>query len=163
MIFINWLKNTIIVTIIALFILVTSINNFPTSVSESYAGLIYSSSTKNIEEHITITLNGTLERNLFIEGQFTGLLTVGNDLSYIVNMTKDKHFWGYIQHQEKDELIRIGRVYTTEDFKLIYINLDEINEKYNSQCNIVGPASNRKEGLIVMLKVLEPWYGYEFR
>lgn len=159
----NWLKNIFIGIILGLFILVTSINNFPTSVSESYVGLIYSSSAENIEEHITISLNGTLERNLFIEDQFTGLLTVGNDLSYIVNMTKNEHFRGYIQYQEKDEVIRIGSVYTTEDFKLIYINLDEINEKYNSHCNIVGPASNRNEGLIVMLKVLEPWYGDDFR
>jgi len=159
----NLLKNTIIVTIIALFILVTSINNFPKSVSESYTGLIYSSSAENIEEPVTITLNGTLERNIFTEDQFTGLLTVGNELSYRVNMIKNDHFRGNIQHQEKDEVIRIGSVYTTEDFKLIYINLDEINEKYNSHCNIVGPASNRNEGLIVMLKVLEPWYGYEFR
>lgn len=118
--------------------------NVPLTVTKYYDGVIYSENG-DVEEEVVIALYGKAYGNLFGDNRFEGKITVDNGREYDIWLVGDNQLHGIITDEISGSKQKIAEVYTSGDFKLFTGTFKEINEKYNTECDVTGPASNSAE------------------
>lgn len=121
----------------------------PFEASKFYDGFVYSPDGK-VAEAATISIHGQVDRNLFEDNIFVGTIKVSDSVTYDFKMTKSKsddYYHGVVLSKESNYTEIVGRVITTKDFEFIQAKFDQLDEKYNADTLIVGPASSLEEGL----------------
>lgn len=121
----------------------------PFEASKLYNGYIYSTDG-SVAEKTTITIHGKVDRSFAKDSIFLGTIKVSDDIDYDFKMTKDDGYYhGVILSKESNYTEVVGSVSTSADFKLIWAKFDKMDEKYNADTYVVGPASSVEEGLSI--------------
>jgi len=86
-------------------------------------------------------------------------MIVDEDLKYEIKLREeDKNYFELLTAKGKNyiELKSIGTIMTSVEFDEIWVNLDDINEKYNiTERYISGPVKNMKEANDIASRIVE--------
>lgn len=121
----------------------------PFEASKLYNGIVYSADG-SVEEETIITIHGQVDRSIISDSIFLGTIKASDGISYDFKMVKskgDNYYHGVVLSKESNYTEIVGRVTTSKDFELILAKFDKIDEKYNADTFLVGPASSIEEGL----------------
>lgn len=127
----------------------------PAKIHKELPALIYSTD-KKFEQHTTIAIEGTAYPSLTGKDKLIGKLTVDHDLQYEVKLEYNGDYYFYTllnPHHPDKELETIGTVYVSKSVDLIWFMSKDINERYNIDGYVFGPAGNYTEAekLIIQL------------
>lgn len=121
---------------------------FPHVIKESYSSIVYSIESK-FEKQTIVAIKGKLHKNVFVENVFVGEMIIDENLRYDINLKSDgQKYFGALLTEDSDflRLETIGSVMTSTNFDKIWIQLDDMNDKYYlTEGYISGPATNSKE------------------
>jgi hypothetical protein len=149
-----WILGCIAILIIIYFIIDY---HQPKGIDLKYNGVIYSNETE-FEKQTIVLIKGELYKNLFGNDIFIGVLTTDQDLKYEINLKElDKKYFGLLTSKDNYGFLNsIGSVMTSSNFDKVWIQLDEINEKYDiTEGYISGPASTIEEANNIASRILE--------
>jgi len=150
----KWISIAGIIVIIA----VAYLYHQPKPMDFTYESVIYSNES-DFEKQTIVKLKGNYYRNLFGKNVWIGELVADVDLRYEVKLEKmdrTKYFSILTRNEPKGHLTTIGSVMTSKNFDKVWLQLDDINEKYNIiEGYIGGPAGNKYEGNDVASKIIK--------
>ncbi|MCR8656235.1 hypothetical protein [Paenibacillus endoradicis] len=116
----------------------------PQYVELSFNSVIFSLDS-DFEKSIEVSMKGELYKSLVGNGMFRGELSAEEDLKYNVKLTEEGNlFEGFIIVKDSNKnTIIIGTVNVSPKLDKIWIQLDDVNERYSlTEGYIAGPASN---------------------
>ncbi|RIX53680.1 hypothetical protein D3P08_09675 [Paenibacillus nanensis] len=129
----------------------------PERIEREHKSVIYSVEN-DFEKQTSIALEGNYYRNLFGRDVFIGKLMTDDDLEYEIKLYDEGgNFQGSITTLNSNNVTEtIGSVMTSRHFDNVWVQLDNINERYNlSDGYITGPATTKEEANQVALKMQE--------
>lgn len=130
----------------------------PQHVETTFNSVIYSIDSR-FEKQTTVTFKGTLYKKLWGQNVFSGVLLVDDNMKYEVKLKKDNHYYFEVLFAENPDYLvlnSLGSIMLSNDFKMIWIQLDDINEKYNlNEGYVSGPATNMEEGNRIAKSIME--------
>lgn len=148
----------IIIALIILFLILFLYLLYPKSITfeHTYNGIIYSTDN-NFEKKTKIILEGTIYRYILQKDEFIGKIVVDDDISQNIKMKEHSNkFVGLFSTTDKEGYTRtLGSIQTSSDLSLIWLNLEEIDERYKSTCYVSGPANNKAEGNKIAENILK--------
>ena len=124
----------------------------------NYSSTIYS--TENMFEKPTIiSIRGNQYKSLFRSDILIGKVTVDGDLKYEIKLKREDNRYfeilTNINHEHHSTISR-GSIMVSTDFHRVWLQLDDINEKYNLVDGYVsGPAKNIEEAKVVARSIVE--------
>lgn len=121
----------------------------PDWIEREHQSVIYSFE-QQFEKKTTVVLEGEHYRNLFGREVFIGKLKTDEDLEYEIKLTEQgSGFFGILTTLDNYKAIEtIGSVMTSGDFDNVWIQLDDINERYGfseAEGYVAGPADTKEE------------------
>lgn len=127
----------------------------PDPLEKEYSSIIYSPDS-GFERKTTVQLSGTKYQSLFGRDYFTGRLTVDNDLNYEIRLEwSERYYFGTIADFDAAGLLHTsGSVMSSDRFEKVWIQLNDINQRYNLTGYVSGPADNLMEGNEVAKQIL---------
>lgn len=128
----------------------------PFEASKFYNGFVYSPDGK-VAEETQITIHGEVDRNLFEDNIFVGTVKISDKLSYDFKMTQSKgddYYHGVVLSKESNYTEIVGRVTTSKDFELILAKFDQLDEEYNADTLVVGPAGSLEEAINISEQIM---------
>lgn len=119
----------------------------PHPIEVSLSSIIYSNDS-DFEKTTMVTLKGDLYKSLIGNGIVKGELSTDEDLTYKVTLKQESNTYsGFLYEWDSNKNIRsIGSIMATKELDKIWLQLDEINERYSlTEGYIAGPAHTIKE------------------
>ncbi|WP_159888700.1 hypothetical protein [Paenibacillus puerhi] len=117
-------------------------------IDNEISGLVYSNETK-LERETSINIQGTLHKKFLNRNVFLGKLNMDNDIVYDIKLLHgDNSYFGLFTSEERylGILKTTGSILISNNLDKTWIQLDEINSKYNLNDGYVsGPAKNIEE------------------
>ena len=155
------MKKKWIVSSIIVIVLIYALYDYhrPKYVELSFNSVIYSIDS-NFEKSIVVSMKGDRYNSRIGNGMFLGELSVDEDLKYNVKLTENgNRYAGSIFAKDSNEnTITIGLVDISHDLDKIWIQLDDINERYSlseGYGHVVGPASTAIEANEIARMIIE--------
>lgn len=149
-----------IFTIIILILIMTGFYMIPIKIEKEFDGYMYAHNS-NFEKATKIKLKGELFRNILQNHKFYGIVEA-DGITHKVSMTRAlEHGTLFRRGHYLDIIIgvndggctrTIGVVMASKDFEMIWVEFYELNEKYNGEFVIYGPAHSRKEAHEINIK-----------
>lgn len=127
----------------------------PERIERELKSVIYSFEN-DFEKQTSIALEGHYYRNLFGRDVFIGKLLTDDDLEYEIKLYDDGgSFQGSLSTLNENKVTEtIGSVMTSSLFDNVWVQLNDINERYKfSDGYISGPATTKEEANKVALKI----------
>ena len=151
-------KNLVLISIGLILVLIITYYNYakPILFEKTYDGIMYSTENK-FEKKTKISLKGDIYRNGFQEDVFQGDLIVDNNIKHKIKMEKQNgKFMGVLTAiNSNGNTVIIGSIQTSSDLSMIWFNLKELDDKYNSKLYVSAPANNMQEGNNIAEKILK--------
>jgi len=120
----------------------------PEHIEMNYSSSIYSIESK-FEKQTAISIIGDHHKKLFGKDIFIGQMIVDDDLMYEIKLEREDNKYFEILTKIDNEyhvINSIGSIMTSTGFDKIWLQLDDINEKYNLiEGYVSGPAKNMEE------------------
>lgn len=115
-------------------------------VNKEYDAIIYSYDT-DFEQKIKVQLSGQLYKGLFGKHELKGTLLVDEDLVYDFRLRSDGHHYFYhiVETMEDATLRTIGTITASQSLDHIWLMLNDINERYDIDGYVFGPAESKEE------------------
>lgn len=130
----------------------------PHKIDVEYGGIIYTNETR-FEEKTVINIHGDLYRSIFGRNAFIGELTLDKGVKHQIKLyQEDSNYFGSLTSIESEfrNIESIGSVLVSKNFDRAWIQLDEINLKYNLvEAYISGPANAIDEAKRIPISILE--------
>lgn len=148
---------TCFIALAAIIYLIVDYSN-PKHIEFTLPSTIYSVES-DYEKTTTIAIRGDQHKNKNLLGKdtFIGTMIVDNDLIYDIKLKKEDHkYFEILTKLENGTLNTIGSVMISTDYHRIWLQLDEINVKYNLVDGYIsGPAENMEEAEAVARSIVE--------
>lgn len=142
---------------ITVFVVLATVTYFywPNSINREYDSVVYSTDS-GFERRTTVQLSGTQYRALLGKRYVTGKLKADHDLSYDIRLEwNGRYYFGTIADFDAAGLLHTsGSVMGSDRFEKVWLQLNEINQRYNITGYVSGPAGNLKEGNEVARHIL---------
>ncbi|MCK8489978.1 hypothetical protein M0651_22660 [Paenibacillus sp. MBLB2552] len=156
------MKKKVIITIscFIIFVAIYLIYDYhrPQHIEVKLKGTIYSIESK-FEKQTSISIIGEHYRVLFGKDILLGKMIVDDDLVYHIKLRREdnKYFELLTKIDDEDHVIKsIGSIMTSIEFDKVWLQLDDINEKYNLiEGYVSGPAKNMEEGNGIATSIIE--------
>ncbi|CAM4480242.1 hypothetical protein U9M73_12910 [Paenibacillus phoenicis] len=155
------MKKRVIITLCCIFLIVILYLTYdfhrPRHVEVSLRSTIYSVETE-FEKQTQISIIGEHYKVLFGKDRFIGKMIVDNDLVYDIKLKREgnKYFETLTKNNEFHVLNSIGSIMTSADFNKVWLQLNDINERYHlTEGYVSGPAGNKNEANQVARNILE--------
>jgi|GEM_PF-5296357 len=119
----------------------------PRYVELSFNSVIFSLKS-DFENSIVVSMKGDQYNSRIGNGMFIGELSIDGDLRYNVKLTEEGKLYAgsIIAKDSNNNTINIGSVDVSHDLDKIWLQLDNINERYSlSEGYIAGPANSASE------------------
>lgn len=130
----------------------------PYKIDVEYGGIIYSNETK-FEKKTVINIHGDLYKSLFGRNAFNGELILDKEVKHNIKLyQEDNNYFGILTSIESEfkNIETIGSVLISNNFDRAWIQLDEINLKYDIvEGYISGPANTIDEAKNIPSIILE--------
>lgn len=131
----------------------------PERIEREIQSAIYSFD-QQFEKETTVVLEGEHYRNLFGPEVFVGRLKTDEDLEYDIELKEQGNgFLGILVSKDDYKVtVTIGSVSTSRKFDKVWLQLDDINERYGffeAEGYVAGPASTKEEANEVAKRILE--------
>ena len=149
-------KNLVLISIGLILVLIITYYNYakPILFEKTYDGIMYSTENK-FEKKTKISLKGDIYRNGFQEDLFQGDLIVDNIKHNIKMKKQNGKFMGVLTSiNSNGNTLTIGSIQTSSDLSMIWLNLKELDDKYNLKLYVSAPANNMQEGNNIAEKIL---------
>lgn len=128
----------------------------PQSINKSYDAFIYSDNTDFTVKSI-IEIEGFLNKKILSSNTIEANVNV-DDYSYqvILKQTSDDNYLGYIPNEtESNEFDKlIGSIMLSKNMTQVWINLDDLNNRYKDIYYAIAPANNRLEAELILEKLV---------
>lgn len=147
----------ILVLLIA--ILMIYVYHKPDRIEREIPSVIYSFE-QQFEKETKVVIEGEHYRNLFGPDVFVGKLKTDEDLEYDIELKEQGSGYLGILFLVDDYkvTVTIGSVNTSRKFDKVWLQLDDINERYGfseAEGYVAGPASTKEEANEVAKRILE--------
>lgn len=129
----------------------------PNYVELSFNSMIFSMDS-DFEQSTIVSMKGDHYRSLLGNGMLLGELSVDEDLKYNVKLTKGRKSYEDIitTWDSNKNTIIIGYVEVSHELDKVWIQLDDINERYSlSEGHVAGPASASIEAKQISSKIVD--------
>lgn len=128
----------------------------PRHIEANYSSTIYSKESK-FEKQMVVRISGNLYKSLFEKDMLIGQMTVNNNLKYEIKLKRDGNkYFEILTKIDNESLISIGSIMTSINLDKVWLQLNDINDRYNLIDGYVsGPAKNTEEANNVARSIIE--------
>ncbi|WP_018750872.1 hypothetical protein [Paenibacillus sanguinis] len=130
----------------------------PKHIEVNLNSTIYSIDSK-LERQTAISIIGEHHKKLFGNDILIGKMIVDKDLTYEIKLKREDNRYFEILTKKNNEfhvINTIGSIITSTDFDRVWLQLDDINEKYNLvEGYVSGPAKNIEEANDIARSIIE--------
>ena len=122
-----------------------------------FSSTIYSNES-DFEKQTNVIVKGKLYKNLFSKDEFIGEMTTDDNLTFEIILKEfEGRYFGLITNENNNGYLNtIGSINVSRSLDKVWIQLNEINERYNLlEGYISGPANNRIEAIEIARKILK--------
>ena len=155
----NWRRKLIPTIIIAVVLTIMVISYIPRNVDIYVKGLMYDENG-TLEKVVDMKVKGTIYKYQKEGKKFLGYIEI-DGLRQHMNIQQDGRV-GFMHHFDSGIIFEldnkygqdkpIGYLIFMDDLNYVYARLNVLDNKYNSKCIVVGPASSRDEAKLIVSK-----------